>query len=427
VPAPGCLIEGGRFSTRTDGLVEIDVIIDDKIISGIEPAGSVPVALGPDLGCSVVWPGFVDVHSHLDKGHIWPRATNPDGTRLGAIPVVAEDRRINWSAEDVRRRMEFGLAAAYAHGVVAIRTHLDTWAGQGHITFPVFQEVRERWAGRITLQSTSIQDLDVFLTEEGTALADLVARHGGNLGCITRFSAQATAAIPAEFDDALDQLFSLAIDRRLDLDLHVDETEELAAKTLLRIARAAQRRRFKGKILCGHCCSLALQPDDVIEETLTACADARIDVVSLPMCNMYLQGRRAGITPRWRGVTLLHEMKARGMRVAVAGDNVRDPLFAYGDHDMLETFTQAVRILQLDHPFGDWARAATETPAAIMNLPATGIIRRGAPADLLVLKARSFSEMLSRVQSDRTVIRNGKAIDTTPPDYRLLDDLVGAP
>jgi hypothetical protein len=46
--------------------------------------------------------------------------------------------------------------------------------------------------------------------------------------------------------------------------------------------------------------------------------------VSLPTVNMYLQDREAGPrTPRWRGVTVLHEMKARGLRVAVAGDNCR--------------------------------------------------------------------------------------------------------
>ena len=66
----------------------------------------------------------------------------------------------------------------------------------------------------------------------------------------------------------------------------------------------------------------------------------------------------AGRTPRWRGVTLLHEMKAAGLRVAVAGDNCRDPFYAYGDHDMLETFTNAVKILHLDHPLGDWIASA---------------------------------------------------------------------
>ena len=32
--------------------------------------------------------------------------------------------------------------------------------------------------------------------------------------------------------------------------------------------------------------------------------------------------------------------------------------------------------------------------------------------------------MLSRFQADRVVIRGGKAIDTTLPDYRELDDIV---
>ena len=47
-----------------------------------------------------------------------------------------------------------------------------------------------------------------------------------------------------------------------------------------------------------------------------------------------------------------------------------------------------------------------------------------APADLLVLKARNYSELLSRSQFDRAVLRNGRGIDTTVPDYRMLDDLM---
>jgi cytosine/creatinine deaminase len=426
VRAPGCLVKGA-FAARGDGLADIDIVIDDGVVASVETALSTPAELGPDLGAAIVWPGFVDIHTHLDKGHIWPRAANPDGTTRGAIPTVGADRRANWSAEDVRRRMEFGIATAYAHGVVAIRTHIDTWAPQGSISFPVFDETRSRWAGRMILQATSLQGIDIFLTEDGTALANLVARYGGNLGCATRFSTQTSAEIPDDFDAALDRLFTLAIERGLDLDLHVDESNETSAATLIRVARAAHRRRFTGTILCGHCCSLALQPAPFVEETLTACADAGIDVVSLPMCNLYLQGRGPGVTPRWRGVTLLHEMKARGMRVAVAGDNNRDPFYAYGDHDMLETYNQAVRILQLDHPFDDWAKTATATPAAIMKLPLTGLIQTGSRADLVVLKARSYSEMLSRAQSDRVVIRGGKAIDAALPDYSQLDDLVGPP
>jgi cytosine deaminase len=152
--------------------------------------------------------------------------------------------------------------------------------------------------------------------------------------------------------------------------------------------------------------------------------DAGISVVSLPMCNMYLQDRHAGRTPRWRGVTLLHEMKARGIPVAVASDNTRDPFYAYGDLDPLEVFREASRILQLDHPVGDWPAAVCRDPAAIIGRPEFGRIAVDLPADLVLFRARNWTELLARPQSDRTVLRSGKPIDRALPDYRELDDLM---
>jgi cytosine deaminase len=421
VHVPACLLPGAFAG---DGVTAVDLLIDGGRIAAIERAGVLPGDLGPDLDGSMVLPGLLDVHTHLDKGHIWPRMPNPTGDHPGAARATGIDRSARWTAEDVARRMEFGLATAYAHGVVAIRTHLDALAPQAAISFGVFREVRERWAGRIDLQASSILMLDAFLGDEGRELADIVAASGGNLGCVSKFQSLPNTPGSPDFDRAMTTLFALASERGLDVDLHVDESGDREARSLIRIAQLAAEAGFAGKIVCGHCCSLALQDDDVIEATIEACAAADVAVVSLPTVNMYLQAREAGRTPRWRGVTVLHEMKARGMRVAVGGDNVRDPFYAYGDHDMLDTFTQAVKILHLDHPIADWINAATATPANIMQLPERGAVRPGLPADLIVLPARTYSEMLARHQGNRVVLRRGRAIDTTPPDYRLLDDLM---
>jgi cytosine deaminase len=423
--APRSLI--GAAAAGEGDLCRVDLLVADGRIAAVEPGGSLPAALGPDLDGSMVLPGLIDIHTHLDKGHIWPRQPNLTGDFLGAAIATSADSTARWTPEDMRARMDFALATAYAHGVVAIRTHLDSMGPDAAVAFRVFGEAREAWAGRVDLQASSIAMLDIFLTDEGRELADIVAQYGGNLGTVTSFCEIPPFPRPPEFDVAMTNLFALARERNLDVDLHVDETSDHTVLTLLRVAQLATRVNFAGKIVCGHCCSLALQTDETIRDTLDACFDAGISIVSLPACNMFLQDRRAGLTPRWRGVPPLQEMKARGLQVAVGGDNVRDPYYAYGDHDMLDTFTLAVKILQLDCPIGDWIDAATRTPASIMRLGNRGALRVAAPADLIVLRARNYSELLARHQSDRVVLRAGRAIDTALPDYRQLDSLLQTP
>ena len=306
-----------------------------------------------------MWPCPVDLHTHLDKGHIWPRQENPDGTFMGALDAVRRDREANWSAGDVAARMEFGLKCSYAHGTRAVRTHWICWETGGDFLAGVRRTARalgrpDHASGRLAGDAGNLPD------REGTRIAELTARHGGVLGCVTHM-------IP-RLDEALDRIFALATAHGLDVDFHVDETDDPGAASLRHIAEAALRNRFKGRILCGHCCSLATQEPEQALSTLDLVAEAGIAVVALPMCNLYLQDRVPGRTPRWRGVTLVHEMRARGIPVAVASDNCRDPFYGYGDHDMVEVYREATRILHLDRPFGDWPRTATATPARIMGL-----------------------------------------------------------
>ena len=403
------------MSVSPDGLVVVDLAIHDGRIAAVVAAGGERDNAGPsvDLRRGQVWPCLIDVHTHLDKGHTWERAPNPDGTFDGAIRTVIADRAAHWSADDVRRRMEFGLRCSFAHGTRAVRTHLDSMGPQAAITWPVFEGLRKEWVGRVELQAVSLVPLQLFGTREGEELADRVAAATGILGAVGYMS--------PDIDALFDHMLDLAAERGLDIDLHCDESGDVGARSLAHLARALLRRRFRGRVNCGHCCSLAVQPLDVVAETLDLVVEAGISVTSLPMCNLYLQDRVRGRTPRWRGVTLLHEFAARDVRVAVASDNCRDAFYGFGDHDMLEVYREATRIGHLDRPYGDWPRAVTTTPADLMGLAGAGRIGPGLPADLILFEGRTWSELLSRPQANRVVLRNGAAIERKLPDYRELD------
>ncbi|MGZ2460564.1 MULTISPECIES: cytosine deaminase [Rhizobium] len=404
----------------TEGLATVDIVISDGTIAAIRPAGAAPADYARiDLKDGMVWPCFADIHTHLDKGHIWPRQANPDGSFMGALDAVRADREANWSAADVKRRMEFSLRSAYAHGTSLIRTHLDSLAPQHRISFEVFAEIRDAWKERIALQAVALFPLDAMADSSFfTDLVTVVRQTGGLLGGVTRMG--------PELIWQLDTLFRTAAEHGLDVDLHVDETDDRGAETLKAIAEAVLRNGFEGKVTAGHCCSLARQEEDTAARTVELVAKAGIAVIALPMCNMYLQDRYAGRTPRWRGVTLFHELAAAGVATAVASDNTRDPFYAYGDLDPVEVFREAVRILHLDHPLDTAARVVTTSPAAIVGRPDKGRIAAGDPADLVLFSARRWSEFLSRPQSDRVVLRRGKVIDRSLPDYRELDSVVGA-
>ncbi|NRB02177.1 MAG: cytosine deaminase, partial [Rhodobacteraceae bacterium] len=365
---------------------------------------------------AIVFPAFTDMHTHLDKGHIWPRSPNPDGTFPGALNAVRADTTAHWSAEDVAARMNFALKSAYAHGTKAIRTHLDSSPPQNDISWPLFREIRAEWADKIALQAVCLVGCEGVEADGPFAhTADLVADTGGVLGMVSY-------PVP-RLKEHLVTFLKMAQDRGLAVDLHVDETIDPGVETLRMIAETVQETGFAARVIAGHCCSLSTQDEARALDTLDLVAKAGIHIVSLPMCNLYLQDRHAGRTPRGRGITLVHEMKARGIPVSFASDNTRDPFYAYGDLDMLEVMRDATRIGHLDHSDADWSKSFLATPAETCGFDAPSLAP-GAPADLVIFNARSWTELFARPQSDRVVLRNGAAIDRTLPNYSELDHLM---
>lgn len=435
--APRLLLSGARVPAElvttppqgahkdAEGALLLDLLIDQGRIGGLFPAGTTP-DIGPrvDLQGRHLWPAMIDMHTHLDCGHAIPRV-RPDGTIHGGFSLTAEDWP-RWTDHDLDLRMDFGISCAYAHGVSALRSHVDseTLAYSQH-HWRALDRMRSKWAGKVDLQGVTICAMEAWVGPDARALADLAADYGGTLGGVTDTLDRGENGTYDALAHALDRLFALAKERGLDVDLHVDQTEDLSAFTIPEIAKARLRSGFTGRVVLGHCVNLSLMPAHVIDETLSLAREAELAFVSMPTPMMYLMDRKPNRTPRWRGVTAANEIRAAGLPLAIGGDNCRDAWFAYGDHDMLDTLKQAIRVFQADEPLTGSLAMASRTPADLIGRPDLGRIGEGLPAHLVIFQARSLNVVLARDQADRIVLHHGRQVTDPLPLHHELEAALG--
>jgi cytosine deaminase len=398
-----------------------DIAVDGTRIASVERSSGAAHSLRPaskttvDLGGELVFPGFVDAHVHIDKAHTWDRAPNRSGRFREALDVLAKDHE-GWTRQDILRRAGFALRCAWEHGTRVLRTHVDTWLPRGEVNHAAMQELREAWGGRIVLQTVPLTGIANYCGSEGEAVADLATKYGA---CALGGWSPMSQDLPRQ----LDRLLALARDRGVGIDLHVDENGDPREEVLRTVAEAVIRNRFGNPVVCGHCCSLAVQPPERQKSTIAFVREAGIRVVSLPLCNLYLQDRRGAEfprTPQWRGLTLIQDLMDAGVPVACASDNVRDAFHAFGDFDAAEVYIQSVRLAHLDSRLGESVGVVTTTAADIVGLGEMGRVAPGAPAQLVVFPARSFSEFLSRPGSGRRLVDGESIRDSRPPGYGEL-------
>ena len=107
---PQVTVSGLKLPQVGDGLVGVDLVIDRGEIKQFAPANhGETLAHDVDLAQAIVWPCPIDCHTHLDKGQVWPRSPNTDGTFNGAGTQAAEESARPAYLEDLSRRVDFCL------------------------------------------------------------------------------------------------------------------------------------------------------------------------------------------------------------------------------------------------------------------------------------------------------------------------------
>ena len=373
----------------------------DVTLAGARVAAITPSAQ-PARGLLISAP--VQAHVHIDKNYTAEETGGAQGDLFSAIQRM-EAHRARWSAATIHPRMERALHEAWRLGTRALRTHLDWTSADTPAALAVLQTLREQWRGRIELQFVSLTPLDVFAdAAAGARIAREVRAAGGILGAFVYRN--------ADIETKLRRVFALAAEHALALDFHVDEGLDVDAQGLAAIATLTLEHGMQGRVVCGHACSLSVQPTEQALATLALCAQAGLHLVALPSTNLYLQGAWSE-TPVPRGITRLREARAAGLGVSLATDNVQDAFYPYGGYDLLDAFALGVQAAHLA-PALDWIDTITVRPAQALLLAWDGRIAVGCPADLLRLSARNEYELIGPHGRQRQVIRAGRLIEEMP-------------
>jgi len=359
-----------------------------------------------DTGGMLASPLFIDPHHHLDCAFL-SEPPNLSGTLEEAIQINARLKESR-SEQDVFEKACRALQLAVQNGTGWMRSHTDIDSiSKLKLLHPV-SEAKQKFNGQLDVQLVAFPQLGLIADPQSIDLLRLAMREGADV----------VGGMPhaeASTDDAarhIEIAFQIAEEFNADIDMHVDETDDPASRTLELLAEVTIRHGYQERVTAGHCCALAAYPDDYARRVIEKVAQAQITVITNPLINLYLQGRQDS-QPVRRGITRVKELLEAGVNVTCGSDDISNLFFPFGRMDMLEVAMVTSVVSHLTRP--EQIQAAFDMPrwhaAKCLNLQDYGIMV-GAPANIVFLAANNAREALQLQPVKRLVVRNGNLVSS---------------
>ncbi len=407
--------------TRLSDARVVDVDIADGRVIAVTPSGEGPAPGGAsdsgppatelDLDGYLLLPAPAEPHAHLDKALTADVFANPTGDLLGAIEVWRSNRP-DLTVEEIADRAERAARINLAHGITAIRTHIDVSDLVGTTSAEALIAVRDRIGHLIDIQIAGLVSTPSVGEQGGSnrrALLDTLELGIDVVGGCPHLEELPEPSIRAALEDAS------RFDRPVDL--HMDETLDPAVLDLVDLAHLVIDTGFEGRVTASHCVSLGVQPPEVQEEVARLTAEAGIGVIALPQTNLFLQARGVAVGPA-RGLTPVATLRGAGVTVAAGADNLQDPFNTMGRGDPLETAALMVMVGHMTPE--DAYDAVSATARTVMGLE-TVAIEPGRPAEFLAVRAGSLREAIASAPADRVVIHRGRVVSRSVATVEQAD------
>lgn len=359
-----------------------------------------------------VVPGFIDSHIHFAKALTRKQIDNESGTLLEAIENF-DEFYAEESEEDIYKRELEAAKMAVRNGTTAVRTHIIVNPKHGLKSIKPMLKLKEELKDLLDIQVIAFPSDPPKLDEKMMELLEKSLEMGADI----------IGGVPwlnDDFKDTIDKTFQLAKSYDVDIDLHVDESDEPDVSTLEYLAEKTIEENYEGRVTAGHCTALSAVDDGTAKRVMSKVKKANIHVITLPSCNMFLMGRDDDHPVR-RGVTRVKEFLDLGVNLSYASDSIKDPFRPFGRGDMLEEGLFTAQVIQYGKPeeFKKIIEMGTYNPARTLGIDDYGL-EVGNRADLVLLDAPTPEEALLNNSEKSFVIKNGKIVACSHRESDLL-------
>jgi cytosine deaminase len=363
-----------------------------------------------DAAGRLVTPPFVDSHFHLDAtlSLLGQPRRNESGTLLEGIAIWG-DLKPQQTFDMVKTRALKLLNWSIAQGTLAIRTHVDI-CDPKLTAVEALLEVREQMRPYVDLQLVAFPQ-DGYLRDPDAVRSLTRALDMGVdvVGGIPHFERTMAAG-----GESVRLLCELAAERGLMIDMHCDESDDPHSRHIETLTAETVRLGMQGRVTGSHLTSMHSMDNYYVSKLLPLMAEAELHVVCNPLVSKVLQGRHDNY-PKRRGLTRVKELLEEGINVALGHDDILDPWYPLGSHDMLEVAHMGVHALHMSgvQEMESLFNAVTYNAAKVMGLEDYGL-EPGCRADMVVLQASDPIEALRLKSARLQVIRGGCVIAETP-------------
>lgn len=371
-----------------------------------------------DLGGKLVLPPYVDPHLHLDYVYTLSELGQEgagSGTLFEAIELWPKFKE-TLTIESVKRLALKGIKDEVSQGVQHIRTHID-------VTDPKFTalkamlEMKEELKHIVDIQIVAFPQQGMYTYKGGRDLVEEALKMGADVvGGIPHYE-------PArQFGEkSVHDIVHLALKYNKLIDVHCDETDDTHSRFVELLNALVLMEDFGTRTTASHTCSFGSADNSYAYRMLDLFKKSRLNFISCPTENAYLQGRQ-DTYPKRRGLTRVKEFIESGINVAFAQDSINDPWYPMGNGNMMNILDNGIHLAQIMSPeeIQTDFDLITYNGARCLNIQDSYGLEVGKAANFIVLNESSVYEAIRKRVDVLASVRNGEFLfRRRKPEYEI--------